>query len=156
MNEELNEAIKRFILVGTDNNGYKHRYTIIKNESFKNAFIGFMNDLGFDKDKVRKEFISEKVVEDEKGDKIDKVIVIKISDLIDICSHYQNQKYDIDVFYGNDKIIILVRVIDRNKLIKEITKHKWKDYSKESAEKLLGSAYESPHLNMKSKKFVVK
>ncbi|PIZ82762.1 hypothetical protein COX97_03135 [Candidatus Pacearchaeota archaeon CG_4_10_14_0_2_um_filter_05_32_18] len=133
MNKELNNAVKRFILVGTENNGYRHRYGVVKNESFKQAFIGFMGDLGFDKKTIQNGFI---IQENER------TIILMISDLIDVCKHYQNIKYDIDVFYGKDKIIILVRVIDRDKLIEEITKHKWKDFSKENIDKLFDTDQE--------------
>ncbi|GEM_PF-3525563 len=151
MNEELNEAIKRFILTGTENNGYRHKYNVVKNESFKQAFLGFMKDLGFDKDKIKKEFVYQETKYNEGRSDEEIVNIIKILDLTDVCRHYQNEKYDIDVFYGKDKIVILVRVIDRKKLVEEITKHKWKDFSKENIEKLFDTSKDKQFIKNRMK-----
>lgn len=95
----------KFTLTGTDNDGFRHRYSFKKNEKFKIVFAEFMEKLGFDKSKVLNSFITNE--QNAKGEEIE--YRIKIKDLIDICRHYQNKINEIDVFYGKEKIIILVR-----------------------------------------------
>jgi hypothetical protein len=107
-----------FTLTGTDNNGFRHRYSIKKNEDFKKAFFKFMANLEFEEDKIGKSFLGE----DNHGERVQ----LKISDLEDICTHYENEKYDVDVFYGRFKIIIVVRTKDRTPVIKHLEKKsKW-------------------------------
>jgi hypothetical protein len=107
-----------FTLTGTDNNGFRHRYSIKKNEDFKKAFLKFMANLEFEEDNIEKSFLGE----DNRGERVK----LKISDLEDICTHYENKKYDVDVFYGRFKIIIVVRTKDRTLVVKHLEKKaKW-------------------------------
>ncbi len=106
----------KFTLTGTSNDGYRHRYTIKKNEDFKKAFFKFMTDLEFDEDKIKRYFLS------KDGNEIE----LKISDFEDVCSNYENKKYDVDVFYGRFKIIIIVRTKNRAPVVKHLEKKaKW-------------------------------
>jgi hypothetical protein len=107
-----------FTLTGTDNNGFRHRYSIKKTEDFKKAFFKFMANLEFEEDKIEKSFLGE----DNKGNRVQ----LKILDLEDICTHYENKKYDVDVFYGRFKIIMIVRTKDRTPVVKHLEKKaKW-------------------------------
>jgi hypothetical protein len=112
---------KEFILTGTDNNGYRHRYSVIKNEQFKGIFIKFMGDLGFDEGKIKGEFWVE-------YDEDDKYIgrELKISEFEDCCRYYDNKGYEIEVFYGNKKIIMVIRTKIRRELLDNLeSKSKW-------------------------------
>jgi len=107
-----------FTLTGTDNNGFRHRYSINKNEDFKEAFLKFMINLEFDEKKIERSFFAE----GENGEGIK----LNINDLEDICVHYENEKYDVDVFYGKFKIIIVVRTKNRTPVVRHLEKKsKW-------------------------------
>ena len=113
---------KEFILTGTDNNGYRHRYSVIKNEQFKEMFIKFMGELSFDEEEIKRGFWTS--YEDEKGESIDREL--KISEFEDCCRYYENEKYDVEVFYGNKKIIIVIRTKIRRELLDNLeNKSKW-------------------------------
>lgn len=116
---------KEFILLGTDNNGLRHRYSVEKNEDFKNIFAKFMRDLGFDYKQIINRF---HYTEEEQE------IVVKIKNLEDVCQYYFNSEYEVDVFYGSKKIIIVIRTNQREKrdrrkkMIKDLReKSKWKE-----------------------------
>ncbi len=107
-----------FILTGTGNDGFRHRYSVKKNEKFKVAFAEFMERLGFDKDKILDSFIVRGQDEDDEGIEYE----IKIKDIFDICKHYKNDKFDVDVFYGKDRIIILIRSKTRKLFVEHFEK----------------------------------
>ena len=110
---------KEFILTGTDNNGYRHRYSIIKNEQFKGIFIKFMVELGFDEEKIKGEFWSND--EDENGESI--CVELKIADFEDCDSSIS---FSISFFYVNKKIIMIIRNKTRRELLDNLeSKSKW-------------------------------
>lgn len=114
---------KGFVLMGTDNDGYRHRYSIEKNEKFKNIFIKFMKDLGFNGKKIRQGFWT--------YDEEDNEFELKISDFEDCYRYYENKKHDVEVFYGNKKIIMVIRTKERRKMLDNIEyKSKWKKFPK--------------------------
>ena len=116
---------KKFILMGTDNDGYRHRYSVEKNEGFKKIFIKFMLDLGFVEKELKQGFWSS--IEDKNEEHIH--VELKISDFEDCCRHYENKKYDIDVFYGNKKIIFVIRCKERKIVVENLEdKSKWKKF----------------------------
>jgi hypothetical protein len=55
---------------------------------------------------------------------------IRISKLTDFCQNFKNKDYNIDVFFGKDRIILVVRTAIRNrqKIVKEILK--WCEWAK--------------------------
>ena len=109
---------KGFVLTGTDNNGFRHRYSAIKNEQFKKIFIKFMIDLGFDEKEMGKTFF--------RYGKEENLIELKISELEDMCKHYENKMFEIDVFYGSKKIILVIRTKARRPLLDNLeTKSRW-------------------------------
>jgi len=109
---------KGFVLTGTDNNGFRHRYSVKKNEQFKKIFIKFMSQLGFDEKKIMECFWTY----DESNNRIE----LKIVDFEDCYRYYENKEYEVDVFYGNKKIIIVVRTNSRRTLLDNLeSKSKW-------------------------------
>jgi len=96
---------EKFFIKGTENDGFKHRYEIKKDEKFKGAFINFMVCLGFDKYEVSEFF------EDNKG------YQLRINSFKDEVYSFKNKHYDIDVFYGDKKIIMLIRTKKRDEII---------------------------------------
>jgi hypothetical protein len=104
----------KFTLTGTDNDGFRHRYGIRKNEKFKKAFYDFMGVLEFDVEKIKRGFF---IFDETKGD-----VELKISDFEDCIRNYHNKKYDVDVFYGKAKIIIVVRTKKRDLMIEHLEK----------------------------------
>jgi len=108
----------KFTLTGTDNNGFRHRYSALKNEDFKKAFVGFMLGLGFDKEGIQSSWVVNSEEEDYRE--------IKIKEFEDECRNYLNDDYDVDVFYGKLKIIIVVRTKKRIQMVKHLEqKSKW-------------------------------
>ena len=114
---------KGFVLMGTDNNGYRHRYSVKKNEQFKNMFIKFMGGLGFDEERIGNAFYS--------NDMEDEGVILKISDFKDVYKNYKNKKYDVDVFYGSKKIILIIRCKVRKPMVDNLMYNsKWKKFPK--------------------------
>ncbi|MDA3836099.1 MAG: hypothetical protein PF542_00595 [Nanoarchaeota archaeon] len=99
-------------LAGTGNDGFRHRYSVLKDESFRNNFLNFMDTLKFDWKVVESNFS----YNEEDGSWVD----VKIIDIIDVCWHFQNEVYDVDVFFGSSKIILLVRTKERRTLIDDV------------------------------------
>lgn len=114
----------KLILNGTDNNDKRHRYSFEKNERFKIIFPKFMERLGFEKENIEKRFTSGKETDEEEI-----VINFKVSNIKDEYWHFQNKKYEVDVFFGIKKIITIIkrkRKQNRNNLIDGlITTAKW-------------------------------
>lgn len=99
----------RFTLTGTDNYGFRHKYSVKKNEGFRVAFINFMKHLDFNEETISKLFL----YEEDSGN----IKKLKIADFEDCCRHYKNRNYDVDVFFGYRKIIIVVRTRKREKMV---------------------------------------
>ena len=111
----------KFILIGTDNDGFRHRYSIEKNEGFKKVFLKFMVKLEFDEG-INSMWNSS--YEEKDGNKID--VELKVADFEDCIRHHQNPKFDVDVFFGKLRIIIVVRTKTRNSMVKHLEKSaKW-------------------------------
>jgi hypothetical protein len=104
----------KLTLIGTDNDGFRHRYSCTKNESFKKIFIRLMAALDFEEEKIKNTFWSH--------DEDERPIELKISEFEDVCNHYQNKKYDVDIFYGKKKIIIVIRTKNRKDLVFSLRK----------------------------------
>jgi len=98
---------KEMILRGTDNDGIRHRYTFEKSPSFKPGILKFLKDLGLDpKDENKRYFY----LEDSNCDEgCDSVTVLEPADITDTCWRFKNKKYDLDIFWGKEKVILLVR-----------------------------------------------
>jgi len=109
----------KFTLIGTDNNGFRHRHSIRKNEDFKKAFIDFMVNLDFEEEKIRGRF-------EYRDEETDKLIRVKIKNIEDVCGSYSNESYEVDVFYGRFKVIIVVRTKRRAQMVDHLVKKaKW-------------------------------
>ncbi len=107
-----------FILTGTGNNGFRHRYSIKKDKNFIKAFVKFMVDLDFDEEEIKKGFSGE----DEKGNFIE----LSIDEFEDCIREYENKKYDIDIFFGKAKVIAVVRTKTRKPMTDHLEKKaKW-------------------------------
>jgi len=104
----------KFTLIGTDNNGFRHRYSFRKTEAFKKSFVKFMENLDFNSKDIKGTFMG--------YDKDEKLINLKISEFEDCIRYYQNKKYDVDVFYGNKKIIMVVRTKKRIPMVEHLVK----------------------------------
>jgi len=100
------EELKRLVLNGTNNDGRRHRYSFDKNSDFKEGFKSFLLQLGFfgkDLFDIRED------VESEDGP-TERVWLREAKDIVDECWHFENEKYDVDVFFGDKKVIVLVRI----------------------------------------------
>ncbi len=110
--------MKKFILTGTDNNGFRHRYSVKKLEEFKPAFFKFMKDLGFDEQKIKNSFLV--YFENEK--EVELARELKIEEITDECWNYNNKKFDVDIFFGKFKIILVIRTKNRVPMVEHLEK----------------------------------
>ncbi|MBT4257703.1 hypothetical protein HOD88_00780 [archaeon] len=110
---------RKFILTGTDNDGFRHRYSARKIEKFKVAFSDLMKDLGFEPNPFLKLF--EGGFYDENEEFIAKDRLVK--EIIDECFHFQNENYDVDLFFGDKRIIFVIRTKARDLLVNHLYKN---------------------------------
>jgi hypothetical protein len=103
----------KFILNGTGNNGFRHRYSFDKTKAFKKGFLDLMKKLGFD-EKVKDKFI---LRENEDEGEEERIILLEATDIEDVCWFFENNKYEVDVFFGAKKIIILIRTKNRREML---------------------------------------
>jgi hypothetical protein len=125
----------KLVLLGTENKENRYEYIIEKNEGFREIFISIMEKFGFERIIINKTFFNYTF----NRDNIEKQIEFKTSDFIDSCYNYKNKDFDIDVFYGTKKIILIIRTKKGDKLREIInSKIKWekKDYFKKQIKKL--------------------
>ncbi len=118
---------KKLTLSGTDNNGVRHRYTFDKDMNTKEGFFDFMEGLGFEIKEIEKRFMIQDYNNDTDEEKI---IFLDMEDIVDQCWFYENKKYELDIFWGNKKVIILVRT---NQKIKRDRRKKLVDTVEETS-----------------------
>lgn len=126
---------KELILSGTDNDGIRHRYSFDKTPKLKEGLTKLFVGLSFEEKKVN-EFIQRIFIkrgEDENGEEIIKVF--RPEEIKDLVFYIKNSNYEIDLFFGKNKVILLVRIKnERMRLVDEIEKKSsW--ISKEEIEK---------------------
>jgi len=114
---------KELILNGTDNNGLRHRYGFDKNKNFKSGFIKLMEELEFDSEKIKNKFVRREYKDTEQGEE-EIITILNIEDIQDVCWFFENSKYEIDLFFGKNKIILLIRT---NQKIKRERRRKMLD-----------------------------
>jgi hypothetical protein len=107
---------KKFVLTGTDNDGFRHRYSAKKIEEFKEAFMKFMINLEFEENKIRSYFVG--YILDKDGNEIN--VPLKIEEIEDVCWNFNNLKYDVDVFFGKFKIILVIRTQERISMVEHL------------------------------------
>ena len=105
---------EKLILSGTDNNGIKHRYSFEKNKSFRREFIQLMESLGFNKEKIKQKFVT-RSFDDTKDGEVEIITNLSAKDLIDLYWSFQNNEYEIDVIFGSQKVILLIRTNQKTK-----------------------------------------
>ena len=105
--------MKKSYLLSTGNDGYRYRYEFEKINSFSKIFTNFMRDLGFD-DSDRP-FLTMYEGEDEKEMDIEKTL--------DFTWNFRNKSFDVDLFIGGKKIILVVRTKDKMRLADVAIKH---------------------------------
>jgi hypothetical protein len=134
----------KLVLLGTENKENRYEYIIEKNEDFKEIFLSFMEKLGFERIIINKTFFNYIF----NRDNIEKQIEFKISDFKDSYHNYKNKDFDIDVFYGTKKIILIIRTKKGNKL-REIINSKIKWENKSYFKKQLGRLNKIKKLRIK-------
>lgn len=127
--------MKKFILAGTGNDGFWHKYHIDKSKGFREAFIRFMTFLGFERKEIQSRFNQKYESDDDDGEYIATQWVVDADEISDEIWHFKNEKYDIDVFFGEDKIFVIVRTKNRENMIDTLRDDvSWK--SDEESEKI--------------------
>ena len=101
---------EKCFLVGIGNDGYRYRYSFEKSEGFKPLFCQFLFRLGF-KGEADDYFTDYESEFPKKG---------KVKNLNDIVWNFKNENFDVDVFYGLEEIILIVRTNEGEILIKVV------------------------------------
>ncbi|MEI7719503.1 MAG: hypothetical protein WCI72_06545 [archaeon] len=114
---------KELTLSGTDNNGKRHRYSIDKNSNLKGGLKKLLISLEFEEKKVEEVikgiFFKETQEDEERG-----IIPRALEEIIDIVRFLKNDKYEVDMFFGKEKVILLIRITEkREKLVDAIEKN---------------------------------
>jgi hypothetical protein len=112
---------KELVLNGTDNDGVRHRYSFDKTpklkEGLKKLFLGLEFEEEIVKDIIQGIFLT-KEEEEETA-----TIVLSPEQIYDRVYYLKNSKYELDLFFGKNKVILLVRTKNkRMKLVDEIEK----------------------------------
>lgn len=114
---------KELVLNGTDNDGVRHRYSFDKTPKLKEGLTKLFLGLGFEERKIN-DFIQKIFVrrsENENGEEI--ITIFKPEEINDRAYYLKNSRYELDLFFGKNKVILLVRVKnERIKLVDEIEK----------------------------------
>lgn len=110
--------MNKFALTGIKNDKYRYEFTVKKNQAFVGSFIELLPELGF----KNQEFY---FLEYKKGQ--DSLIPIKINKLKEVCNNFKNKDYDIEIFYGNKRIILVIRTKKKDFLKKS---SKWFKFKK--------------------------
>lgn len=101
--------MNRLKLIGLGNKDNRNCFIFKKDNSFFSLFPAFLESLGLDKLSIMYEHSEEPQ---------------DINELIDIQDNVKNDEFDLDVFYGKNNFIVIIRTseVNRNKLITEIKK----------------------------------
>ena len=96
-------------LIGLGNKDNRNYFVFKKDNSFFSLFPTFLENLDLDKLGIMYEHSEEPQ---------------DINDLIDVQDNVKNNEFDLDIFYGKDSFIVIIRTdeINRNRLINEIKK----------------------------------
>ena len=103
--------MKKLNLLGLGNENGRSYFYFEKNLDFFSTFPIFFERLNLDK-------VSRFYAYDEK--------ILDLKETVDIYENAENTDYDVDIFFGEKRIIVVVRTSHRNKLrsvIKEIATH---------------------------------
>lgn len=112
---------KELVLNGTDNNGIRHRYSFDKTPKIKEGLKKLLVGLEFEEKKVGEliEGIFIKRTEDENYQET--ITILQPEEINDKIYYLKNKKYEIDLFFGKNKVILLIRTKkEREKLVSEI------------------------------------
>jgi hypothetical protein len=95
--------MKKHKLIGLGSSGNRNFYIFQKESSFIYLFPVFLKSLGFK---------NTGVYEDYKEDKKNKPDIKTMNNFVE---HFKNEKYDIDLIYTLDKIILIIRGSSTNR-----------------------------------------
>ncbi|MBT3297718.1 hypothetical protein HN385_02245 [archaeon] len=87
-------------LIGLGNNGYWNYFIFQKDNHFLSIFPTLLEKLDLSKTSSLHEFVEEKY---------------DINEKVDLLEQTQNQSYDLEIFYGKDKIIVVIRTEEKNR-----------------------------------------
>jgi hypothetical protein len=103
---------QKFTLTGMGNDGFRYYCIFRKNEAFKKISREFMEKLGFDGKGVPTELYD-----------YDLEKKIKMNSVKDQISNYKNNDFEVDIFYGDRKVILVIRTKKRAQLIRTLEEY---------------------------------
>lgn len=91
--------IKKLILSGVGNSEGRSFYVIEKKQDFFSSFAKFLINCGFNENLYVDEYQEDSP---------------KIKDFVDFQENFKNKDYDIDLIFGKEKIILIIRADENN------------------------------------------
>ena len=114
----MGSKIDKNLLIGTGNDGYRYKYEFKKNNKFKKAFLGFMQELGFEEEWDLYYFDKDYKLQNEEEE-----IPRDLTKIRDLVEHYKNKDFDVDLFFGVKNLILIIRTKNTNMLVKVANKY---------------------------------
>jgi hypothetical protein len=115
-------------LNGTDNDGIRHRYSFDKTPKLREGLKDLLLKLNFEEKKLD-QFLGKIFFRTETNEKSgeEQEIILEPNQIIDRIFYISNKIYEVDLFFGSEKIILVIRTKeDRTKLVNKIeSKSKW-------------------------------
>lgn len=118
---------RKFILTGTGNDGFRNFYQIDKEIGFRDEFIRLMTKMGFEEEKIKNRFLVMYESSLESKENIFVEWLVDADEISDMAWNFRNNKFDVDVFFGDKKVFIVIRSNKRRNFVDFFEKEsKWK------------------------------
>jgi hypothetical protein len=105
--------MKKLLILNLGNDGYRHRYALKKEEAMKGPLVKLLNALKLENEA---EYLFYNEARESEKD-------VRISEYKDLDRHLQNKEFNVDLFFGTKKVILVVRTKKRTKLIAAMEKY---------------------------------
>jgi len=133
---------KELVLNGTNNDGVRHRYSLDKNSDLMGGLRKLLIGLEF-KEKVIDSFIRGVFFKETQEDESEGTVQRELEDIVDFVEALKNDKYELDIFFGKEKVILVIRIKENREKLIDVMKEKSEWISEEEKEKRLGYKAES-------------
>ena len=119
--------VEKIILCGTGNDGFRHVYQIEKEKGTSKILIDFMKKLNFEEKIIKEKFHQRYESPIESEENLFAEWNIDVDEIIDKVWYFKNEKFEVEIFFGNQKLFFVVRAKDRKDLVNLVKKEsEWK------------------------------
>lgn len=108
--------MEKMILLNLENDGFRYKYEFEKDKSTKDSFFAFLNELGF------KETIKWDLSDFEQSFEQD-LASVNFDEISRHLIYLKNKDFDVEILFGEKKIIFFIRTTKNTKLINLIEKY---------------------------------